>query len=227
MDQESGGSSMNPQEKIFGLLALAEQQQKTVDEAIQRLEAERIALAEAQKELLEATSHAKAVCDRMVPAMGKAAGQAVMKSVKDSLENVSGEAVTAMERAGSPFLERLKAVVNAADALEERFQKTAVWLHWRWGALAAVTALGCILFVMVSAFGMVKWQEYQIDKLLEQREALTAEVLQLQTQANEWVKRGGRVKLQKCGDTDRLCVRVDTRAGSFGKDGDYMVLRGY
>jgi FtsZ-binding cell division protein ZapB len=80
---------------------------------------------------------------------------------------------------------------------------------------------------MVSAFGMVKWQEYQIDKLLEQREALTAEVSQLQAQANEWTKRGGRVKLQKCGDADRLCVRVDTRAGSFGKDGDYMVLRGY
>jgi hypothetical protein len=223
----SGGSSMDPQEKIFGLLALAEQQQKTVDEAIQKLEAERLALAEAQKKLIEAASHAKEVCDGLVPAMGNAAGRAVMKSVKKSLDEISDEATTSLEEASNPFIERLNGVVNAAEQLEGRFKKASHWFNWKWGALAAITAAGCIGSVVLASWGMVAWQQRQVSQLLEQREALTAEVSQLQAQANEWVKRGGRAKLQKCGDTGRLCVRVDTQAGSFGKDGEYMVLRGY
>ena len=42
----------------------------------------------------------------------------------------------------------------------------------------------------------------------------------------EQAKRGGRAKLEKCGDQGRLCVRIDKSSG-YGKDGDYFVLRGY
>jgi hypothetical protein len=38
---------------------------------------------------------------------------------------------------------------------------------------------------------------------------------------------GGRVDLQRCGETHRLCVRVDRHAPSFGQHGDYLVVEGY
>ncbi len=55
---------------------------------------------------------------------------------------------------------------------------------------------------------------------------LLGEVAQLQVQAEDWAKRGGRAKLEVCGEQKRLCVRVDRTTG-FGKNGDYFVLRGY
>ncbi|MEA0721929.1 hypothetical protein, partial [Xanthomonas campestris] len=62
--------------------------------------------------------------------------------------------------------------------------------------------------------------------LIEQKAQLQAEVAELQTNAQDWAKRAGRAKLDKCGDAGRLCVRVDKTTG-YGKDGDYFVLRGY
>ena len=56
--------------------------------------------------------------------------------------------------------------------------------------------------------------------------ALLGEVAQLQANADDWAKRGGRAKLEKCGDAGRLCVRIDKTTG-YGKDSDYFVLRGY
>lgn len=48
----------------------------------------------------------------------------------------------------------------------------------------------------------------------------------MQANADDWAKRGGRAKLEKCGDAGRLCVRIDKTTG-YGKDSDYFVLRGY
>ena len=67
----------------------------------------------------------------------------------------------------------------------------------------------------------VWWVRHRV----EQRVALVEEVAQLQAQAEDWTKRGGRAKLERCDDKERLCVRVDKTIG-FGKEADYFVLRG-
>jgi hypothetical protein len=33
--------------------------------------------------------------------------------------------------------------------------------------------------------------------------------------------------LRHCGDTSRLCVRIDRRAPVYGEQSDYLVVRGY
>jgi hypothetical protein len=38
---------------------------------------------------------------------------------------------------------------------------------------------------------------------------------------------GARVDLRHCGNPERLCVRVDRHAGSFGQQADYLVVEGY
>jgi hypothetical protein len=70
------------------------------------------------------------------------------------------------------------------------------------------------------------WQRHEIERLTEERAALISEVGQLQAQASDWAKRAGRVKLERCGDPGRLCVRVNKDMG-YGEKGDYFILRGY
>jgi hypothetical protein len=38
---------------------------------------------------------------------------------------------------------------------------------------------------------------------------------------------GARIDLRRCGDSSRLCVRVDRRAPAYGEQADYLVVRGY
>jgi hypothetical protein len=40
-------------------------------------------------------------------------------------------------------------------------------------------------------------------------------------------QRGGRAELKHCGDSNRLCVRIDRSAPSYGEKADYLVIKGY
>lgn len=40
-------------------------------------------------------------------------------------------------------------------------------------------------------------------------------------------QRGARVDLRHCGDSNRLCVRVDRAAPAYGEKSDYLVVKGY
>jgi hypothetical protein len=89
-------------------------------------------------------------------------------------------------------------------------------------AVAGGGAVGVCLL----AYASLAWQLHQVNSLREEKAELQDEVVQLQANANEWAKQGGRVKLARCGDALRLCVRVNKTA-IYGKDNDYFVLRGY
>ena len=93
---------------------------------------------------------------------------------------------------------------------------------WKWATVAGGAAAGGIVAVLFAGWMSVWWACHRV----EQRAALAEEVSQLQAQAEDWAKRGGRAKLEKCGDRGRLCVRVDKTTG-FGKEADYYVLRGH
>jgi hypothetical protein len=38
---------------------------------------------------------------------------------------------------------------------------------------------------------------------------------------------GGRVDLRRCGEQQRLCVRVDRRAPAYGESGEFLIIHGY
>ena len=56
--------------------------------------------------------------------------------------------------------------------------------------------------------------------LREQRSALQQDVSRLE-------ERGGRIEWRGCGDTKRLCVRVDRDAPIYGEKADFYVAKGY
>lgn len=59
-----------------------------------------------------------------------------------------------------------------------------------------------------------------INALRAQRDALAQNVASLE-------QRGGKVDWKSCGDTARLCVRIDRKAPVYGEKADYYVAKGY
>jgi hypothetical protein len=62
--------------------------------------------------------------------------------------------------------------------------------------------------------------ENEISTLRARRDDLAARVATLQQQ-------GGRIEWRRCGDTRRLCIRVDRKAPIFGESADYYIVYGY
>ena len=57
--------------------------------------------------------------------------------------------------------------------------------------------------------------------------ALRAEHQRLSNGIARLTDGGGRIDLRRCGQSARLCVRVDRRAPAYGVQSDYLVVRGY
>ena len=60
-----------------------------------------------------------------------------------------------------------------------------------------------------------------------------AEIASLRSQRNELVegiaeleRRAGHIDLRRCGESARLCVRVERSAPVYGADGDYRIIKG-
>ena len=60
----------------------------------------------------------------------------------------------------------------------------------------------------------------EVDALRSRRDQLRADIDRLE-------RRGGRADLRHCGSPERLCVRVDKGAPSYGEKGDYYIVQGY
>ena len=220
---------MDAQQQLFGLMALAEEQQKAIQAAIDGLADERAALAEERIAVAQAAASVAGVADNVrkatanvVPALQKAAAEVLATSVRQSLAGVAKTAAQALGEATKPVIGSLSNVVQAAGEAEGSMRRASAWFAWKWVAVAGGGAVGVCLL----AYASLAWQLHQVDSLRDEKAALQEEVVQLQANANEWAKQGGRVKLEKCGEASRLCVRVN-KTVSYGKDNDYFVLRGY
>jgi hypothetical protein len=60
----------------------------------------------------------------------------------------------------------------------------------------------------------------EIGLLSTERDALTLNLARLQAA-------GARVEWRRCGETQRLCARVDRSAPAYGERSDFLVLKGY
>ena len=100
---------MDAQQQLFGLMAIAEDQQKAVSEALAGLEREREALARERQALASERAD-------LVPA--------VRKISRDAFAGAAG----VIEKAARPSIDGLSDVVKAAGALEGRLSMR--WLSW-------------------------------------------------------------------------------------------------
>jgi hypothetical protein len=219
-------SQLMMQTHIYGLMAVAEEHQKAVAAAIEGLAAERKAVALERKALSQEGVGFKQAAIETLGSFKKVVSDAASSRVTQSLQGTADAVVAAFSVSSRPFLQEMKAVTTEANDAQHRLREATSWFSWRCLALLAVTAAGVIIVMWFIAIASVEWQRHRINALIEERSQLAAEIEQLQAQANDWAKRGGRAKLDTCGDQKRLCVRVD-RETAYGKNADYFVLRGY
>ncbi len=140
---------MDAQQQLFGLMALAQEHQQAVKAAIDGLAVERAALAKERAALKQAATNVAGVAidvgraaAQAVPAVQKAAAEAVDASVKHSLAGAADAAATALGEAAKPIIDSLSGVVRAAGEAEGKLSGAVASFGWKWATVAAGAAAG-------------------------------------------------------------------------------------
>ncbi len=204
------------EERLYGLMEIAERQQAAVQAALAGLAAERAAL---KRERDERASEAKAL-DLSLQA-------AVRSAVTDSLAAAATEGVQAVQTATAPLLDKLDSVTATAGRAETTLRRVVLWASWRllgW-VMAGMAVL--VLLIWLTSTVTLWWDTDAIASAQARKAQLQAEVAELRANREGWVMAGMLGKLERCGPKSRPCIRVDERAGSFGGLADYRVILGY
>jgi hypothetical protein len=113
-------------------------------------------------------------------------------------------------------LQMLSAETTRATRTLEKLKRSVGLRSTLWSLLAA------FLFALVPV-AAARWTiptAADIDALRAQRDELSANLAKLE-------KEGGRISWRYCGESRRLCFRVDRKAPTYGENGDFLVVAGY
>ena len=204
------------EQELFGLMAVAQEQQQAATLILKRLEAQ-------QAELTQTIEKARCAVDEMNKAghasaliIEKSTRIAVEKAVLSALESVQQQTRSALGDSMSPAVKALQGVIARAEQAEENLHRASSSLSWKWTAICA--AMGCTLLATVVGLSMLLVPTPN-------------EIADLRANASALQAKGGKVQLTQCGPSSRLCAQIDVKAnkstGGWGTDGQYMILKGY
>ncbi len=231
-EQEQG---MSDKEKLFGLLAVAEEHSEQVQALLDRahdLHQQAIVaeqgLVKAQKQaLLHLNDEAKAVMislDRHAQTIHAALAQSNSEAIHTMLEGSADQHLQQLQERLAPLQTRLDQWQQQLDRnaqflsyVSRYFARKAMWL-----AVAVATSVS--LAIVAATWLAVEHERQQLKILEQDQQALQQNISTLKTINEEWEKKQGRLQLSQCGDAKRLCIRVDTATYY---DNDYMVIKGY
>ena len=197
------------EDRLYGLMEIAERQQVAVQAALEGLAAEREALARERERL-----------GRAVAALGQGTRQAVRVAVAEGFAGAAGKGVEAVQVATQPLLEELAGMTEGAERAEAALRRVVSWASWRllgW-IMALIAALA--LLGWLSSTALIWWDTGTIEQL-------QGEITEMQANHAAWVKAGMLGKLTYCDPGNRPCIQVDEGAGAFGANSDYRVIKGY
>ena len=204
------------EDRLYGLMEIAERQQAAVQAALDGLAVERAALGREREAL------ARGVRDLQLGTQG-----AVRSAVTDSLAGAATEGVAAVQAATKPLLGRLAGVTAEAGQAEAALRQVVLWASWRLLGWVMAGVAGLVLLGWLASTLVLWWDNGAITEARMQKAQLQAEVAEMQANHDGWVKAGMLGKLERCGPKARLCIRVDEGAGPFGERSDYRVIQGY
>lgn len=200
------------EQELFGLMAVAQEQQQAAAVAIGRLEAQ-------QAELEQTIGAARAAVREMETAgkasaliIEKATRIAVSEAVSSALVAVRDETVKALGGSVKPAVNALDGATARALQAEQRLNQAAASFSWQWGALWAGTAALLLLVVLAVVLILVPSPK---------------EIADLRAKAEYLEEMGGKAVLIRCGPDQRLCAEIDLKAGEYGERGEYRILKGY
>jgi cell division protein FtsB len=204
------------EDRLYGLMEIAEQQQAAVQKALDGLAAERAALAREREKLA-----------REIAALGKDTRKAAQEAVAEGFAGAAVEGVAAVRVATRPLLDRLDGVTADAERAETALQRLVSWASWRLLGWIMLLMVALTLFGWVSSTVVVWWDTGTISNLQDEITELRDSITALRANHDAWVKAGMLGKLNTCGPAARPCVQVDESAGAFGTNSDYRIISGY
>jgi hypothetical protein len=143
---------------------------------------------------------AEGVLEKLRSHVGELAGIA-----RDEVRATMLEELTALQEESLRAAGTLRRLRHVADL------RVALWT-------LAMAALSCA--VPLGAAWWVLPSRAEVAALSARREALETAVARLRAQ-------GGEMEWRHCGAAQRLCVRIDRKAGAFGESGDFLVVKGH
>ncbi len=191
------------EEKLYGLMEIAEQQQRAVSTALAAQEKQQAALANTVVQLQSLIGR------QLVSATENAAHSGATEAVRCALANAGKEATQAVAESCRPLLAGLAGVAAQAATAESQLKGAVGWFGWRWAGLAGSIALGAILALVLSAWGAVWWQRAQLDELKAERTRLAEEVTAARSTLAIFEKRTGGVRYVEGSDGRFLLIRND------------------
>ena len=200
------------EERLYGLMEIAERQQAAVKAMLDGLEVERKALVQERHVLAD-----------KIAALEVGVHGAAKQAITESLANVAVDGVAAVKTATDPLLSKLNQVEDKAVSAEASLQRIISVAGWR--LLAKLGALVVVLVLAGWLAGMVIvwWEDHRIS-------ALKNQISQLQANRDSFVKEGMLGQITYCDPGNRPCIEIDESAGTFGAPNgpqDYMVIKGY
>ncbi len=125
-----GTAGQADEDRLYGLVEIADRQQAAVQAALEGLAAERVALRREREALA-----------RQVQAVEGGARAAVRAAVAEGLAGAAVEGVAAVQAATGPLLSRLARVAEQAGQADAALQGVVAWASWRLlGSMAAAVA---------------------------------------------------------------------------------------
>jgi hypothetical protein len=199
------------EDRLYGLMEIAERQQAVVQAALDGLVAERAALARERERLAHE-----------VAALGQGTRQAVNLAVAEGFAGAAGKGVEAVQVATRPLLGELAGVTKSAARAEAALRRVVSWASWRLLGWIMALIVALVLLGWITGNALVWWDTGTVNKL-------QGEITELQANHDALVRAGMLGKLTYCGQNSRPCIQVDESAGQFGPPGgpyDLRVLKG-
>jgi hypothetical protein len=117
------------------------------------------------------------------------------------------------------LIEELQSLTTESDRAARALREMKRTVQMR----GAVWSIGIAVLCTAIPSAIAHWalpSVSDITALLAQRDALAQNVTRLE-------QRGGKVDWRACGDSGRLCVRVDRKLPVYGEKADYYIVKGY
>jgi hypothetical protein len=128
------------EQELFGLMAVAQEQQQAAAVALERLEAQRAELAQTIEQARAAVREMEMAGKASALIIEKATRLAVSEAVSGALVAVRDETAQTLGGSVKPAVSALEGVTGRAEQAEQRLSQAAASFSWQWGALWAGTA---------------------------------------------------------------------------------------
>ena len=235
---------MNEEQTLYGLLAIIEKQQenlerqrqnidKLLDQARQQQDNANKQMSSLEKiqeqtqiQLKKSSDAALNVIDQHAKSVQTSLIQSNKESIEFILQPSVDEHKKQLQKSIEPAQKAMDGWQQQLEENKEELRHIARYFFRKNLRLAIAVAVG-VSSVIVATTWIAVWHERQQLQAIEtNKQVWQQEVTRLQNQAQEWEKRAGKAQLSQCGESKRLCVRVDPKV-FYGENNDYVVIKGY